>query len=136
MIGIKSIILAGGSGVRLWPLSREMYPKQFLKFGKFSLFQEAVLRCLEISDVSEIFVVTNEDQKFFVIDQIKEIGYLIPSENVLIEPESKNTLPAIFFGMRVIEKKFGNSIVGVFSSDHILDRSAMKVISSAENLIP
>jgi len=134
MIGIKSIILAGGSGVRLWPLSREMYPKQFLKFGKFSLFQEAVLRCLEISDVSEIFVVTNEDQKFFVIDQIKEIGYLIPSENVLIEPESKNTLPAIFFGMRVIEKKFGNSIVGVFSSDHVLDRSAMKIISSAENL--
>ena len=134
MTGIKSIILAGGSGTRLWPLSREMYPKQFLKFGSTSLFQETVLRCLEVSDILEIFIVTNEAQKFFVIGQIKELGYLIPSENVLIEPEGKNTLPAIFFGMKEIEKKFGNSIVGVFSSDHVLDKGAMQTISSAENL--
>ncbi|AKB29891.1 Mannose-1-phosphate guanylyltransferase (GDP) [Methanosarcina siciliae T4/M] len=134
MTGIKSIILAGGSGTRLWPLSREMYPKQFLKFGDTSLFQETVLRCLEVSDVSEIFVVTNEAQKFFVIGQIKEIGYSIPPENVLIEPEGKNTLPAIFFGMKEIGQKFGNSIVGVFSSDHVLDRAAMATISSAEKL--
>ncbi|WP_440947227.1 mannose-1-phosphate guanylyltransferase/mannose-6-phosphate isomerase [Methanosarcina sp. T3] len=134
MTGIKSIILAGGSGTRLWPLSREMYPKQFLKFGDTSLFQETVLRCLEVSDISEIFVVTNEIQKFFVIGQIKEIGYSIPPENVLIEPEGKNTLPAIFFGMKEIEQKFGNSVVGVFSSDHVLDRAAMATISSAEKL--
>ena len=121
MTGIKSIILAGGSGTRLWPLSREMYPKQFLKFGNTSLFQETVLRCLEVSDISEIFVVTNEVQKFFVIGQIKEMGHSIPPENVLIEPEGKNTLPAIFFGMTEIEKKFGNSVVGIFSSDHVLD---------------
>jgi mannose-1-phosphate guanylyltransferase/mannose-6-phosphate isomerase len=61
---IKSIILAGGSGTRLWPLSREMYPKQFLKFGATSLFQETVLRCLEISGISEIFVVTNDARNF------------------------------------------------------------------------
>jgi mannose-1-phosphate guanylyltransferase/mannose-6-phosphate isomerase len=111
-----------------------MYPKQFLKFGDTSLFQETVLRCLEVSDISEIFVVTNEDQKFFVSGQVKEIGYSIPPENILIEPEGKNTLPAIFFGMKEIEKKFGNSIVGVFSSDHVLDRAAMSTISSAEQL--
>ncbi len=111
-----------------------MYPKQFLKFGEASLFQETVLRCLEVSDISEIFVVTNEAQKFFVIGQIKEIGYSIPPENVLIEPEGKNTLPAIFFGMKEIEQKFGNSIVGVFSSDHVLDIAAMATISSAEKL--
>jgi mannose-1-phosphate guanylyltransferase/mannose-6-phosphate isomerase len=134
MTSIKSIILAGGSGTRLWPLSREMYPKQFLKFGSTSLFQETVLRCLEVSDISEIFIVTNEAQKFYVIGQIEELGHSIPTENVLIEPEAKNTLPAIFFGMKEIEKEFGNSIVGVFSSDHVLDRAAMKTISSAENL--
>jgi len=134
MTGIKSIILAGGSGVRLWPLSREMYPKQFLKFGDTSLFQETILRCLEVSDISEIFVVTNEVQKFFVIGQMKEIGYSCPPENVLIEPEGKNTLPAIFFGMKEIETKFGNSIVGIFSSDHVLDVAAMETISSAEKM--
>ncbi|AKB17735.1 Mannose-1-phosphate guanylyltransferase (GDP) [Methanosarcina sp. WWM596] len=111
-----------------------MYPKQFLKFGETSLFQETVLRCFEVSDISEIFVVTNEAQKFFVIGQIKEMGYSIPPENVLIEPEGKNTLPAIFFGMKEIDRKFGNSIVGVFSSDHVLDRAAMATISSAEKL--
>jgi mannose-1-phosphate guanylyltransferase/mannose-6-phosphate isomerase len=111
-----------------------MYPKQFLKFGETSLFQETVLRRLEVSDISEVFVVTNEAQKFFVIGQIKEAGYSIPPENILIEPEGKNTLPAIFFGMKEIEKKFGDSIVGVFSSDHVLDRAAMATISSAENL--
>ena len=113
-----------------------MYPKQFLKFGDTSLFQDTVLRCLEISDISEIFVVTNEAQKFFVIGQIEEIGYSIPPENVLIEPEGKNTLPAILFGMKEIEKKFGPSIVGVFSSDHVLDKAAMETISSAESLAP
>lgn len=113
-----------------------MYPKQFLKFGDTSLFQDTVLRCLEVSDISEIFVVTNEAQKFFVIGQIEEIGYSIPPENVLIEPEGKNTLPAILFGMKEIEKKFGPSIVGVFSSDHVLDKAAMETISSAESLAP
>lgn len=113
-----------------------MYPKQFLKFGVTSLFQDTVLRCLEVSDISEIFIVTNEAQKFFVIGQIEELGYSIPPENVLIEPEGKNTLPAILFGMKEIEKKFGPSIVGVFSSDHVLDKAAMETISSAESLAP
>jgi len=81
-----------------------MYPKQFLKFGSTSLFQETVLRCLEVSDISEIFIVTNEAQKFYVIGQIEELGHPIPTENVLIEPEAKNTLPAIFFGMKEIER--------------------------------
>ena len=135
MKSIKSIILAGGSGTRLWPLSREMYPKQFLKFGERSLFQDTVLRCLEISKIEEIFVVTNEAQKFFVMGQIKEIGHEIPSENILIEPEGKNTLPAILYGMKEIEKKFGKSTVGIFSSDHVLDKAAMQTISTAEELV-
>lgn len=128
------MILAGGSGTRLWPLSREQYPKQFLKFGDNSLFQDTILRCLELSDISEVFVVTNAAQKFFVLGQIGELGYEIPEENVLLEPEGKNTLPAITFGMKAIVKKFGKSIVGIFSSDHILDRASSKTISNAEQL--
>ena len=68
------------------------------------------------------------------IGEIKEIGYSIPPENVLIEPEGRNTLPAIFFGIKRLKKNLGNSIVGVFSSDHVLDRAAMSTISSAEKL--
>ena len=71
---MKSIILAGGSGTRLWPLSREKYPKQFLRFGKTSLFQSTVERCLEISNAKDILVVTNNAQKFLVLGQIKELG--------------------------------------------------------------
>ena len=91
-------------------------------------------RCLEISDISEIFVVTNESQKFFVSGQIQELGYEIPAGNILIEPVGKNTLPAICFGMKEIEKRFGKSVVGVFSSDHILDDNAMNTIAGAETL--
>lgn len=131
---IKSIILAGGSGARLWPLSRKQYPKQFLKLGDTSLFQNTVLRCLNISDVSEIFIVTNESQKFLVLGQLEEIKCSIPKDNVLIEPMGKNTLPAICFGVHEVEKRFGRSVVGVFSSDHILDERAMGSIGDAQNL--
>jgi mannose-1-phosphate guanylyltransferase/mannose-6-phosphate isomerase len=92
-------------------LSRELYPKQFLKILGTSLFQDTLLRCLEVSDISEIFVVTN-----------------------LLEPDGKNTLPAIGFAVREIETRFGDSTVGVFSSDHILDTSAMQTIAGAEKL--
>ncbi|MEZ5335098.1 MAG: mannose-1-phosphate guanylyltransferase/mannose-6-phosphate isomerase [Methanolobus sp.] len=131
---MKSIILAGGSGTRLWPLSREENPKQFLKLKDKSLFQDTFLRCLEISESDEIFVVTNKEQRFFVSGQIEELGYEILPENLLIEPVGKNTLPAIAYGMKAIEKRFGKSSVAVFSSDHILDIEAMKIINSAEGL--
>jgi mannose-1-phosphate guanylyltransferase/mannose-6-phosphate isomerase len=111
-----------------------MYPKQFLKLSDTSLFQDTVLRCLEISDITEIFIVTNELQKFFVIGQIEELGYEIPSDNILLEPVGKNTLPAITFGMHEIKERFGRSTVGIFSSDHILDKRAMDIIKSAEEL--
>ena len=131
---IRSIILAGGSGTRLWPLSREKYPKQFLKFGKTSLFQDTIMRSLELSEIKDIFVVTNETQKFFVSGQIEELGQEIPSENILIEPKGKNTLPAICYGMREIEKRYGRSVVGVFPSDHILEKKTMKMIAGSESL--
>ncbi|MCZ7402628.1 MAG: mannose-1-phosphate guanylyltransferase/mannose-6-phosphate isomerase [Candidatus Methanoperedens sp.] len=131
---IKSIILAGGSGTRLWPLSREQYPKQFLKLGKTSLFQDTVLRCLKLSAISEIFVVTNEAQKFFVSGQVEELGLDVPGENILIEPLGKNTLPAICFGMHEIKKRFGKCSAAVFPSDHVLDMKAMEKIKRAEVL--
>ncbi len=98
------------------------------------MFQDAIKRCLTLSDITEIFVVTNGSQKFFVSGQIKECGYDIPVENILIEPKGKNTLPAICFGMREIEKRYGKSVVGVFPSDHILDKGVMEIIEGAESI--
>ena len=92
-------------------------------------------RCLEVSDISEIFVVTSEKQKFFVYGQIEELGLDLLKENVLLEPDGKNTLPAISFAVREIEKRFGDSTVGIFSSDHILDTNAMQTIAGAETLV-
>ncbi|SDF58448.1 mannose-1-phosphate guanylyltransferase (GDP) /mannose-6-phosphate isomerase, type 2 [Methanolobus vulcani] len=131
---MKSIVLAGGSGTRLWPLSREKNPKQFLKLKERSFFQDTILRCLEVSDISEIFIVTNESQKFFVLGQIEELGYEIPKDNLLLEPIGRNTLPAISYGIYEIKKRFGKSVVGIFSSDHILDKNAMVTIRNAELL--
>lgn len=98
------------------------------------MFQDTLERCLVLSNITEIFVVTNESQKFFVSGQIKECGYDIPAENIIIEPEGKNTLPAICSGMHEIEKRYGNSVAGVFPSDHILDKKAMRIIAGAESL--
>jgi mannose-1-phosphate guanylyltransferase/mannose-6-phosphate isomerase len=105
-----------------------------LKLGESSLFQDTVKRCLTISKISEIFVVTNESQKFFVIGQIEELGLSLPDNNLLIEPVGKNTLPAICFGISEVEKIFGVSDVGIFSSDHIMDIEAMDTIAAAKDL--
>ena len=131
---MKSVILAGGSGSHLWPLSREKYPKQFLKLGEYSLFQQAFLRCLRISSIEEIFVVTNEDLKFYVAGQIQELEYILPWKNILIEPATKNTLPAIFLAIKEIHKRFNNTPVVVFPSDHILGEKTISSIKQAEDL--
>lgn len=115
-------------------MSREQYPKQFLKLGESSLFQDTVQRCLTISDISEIFVVTNEQLKFFVTGQTEELGIKFPVDNMLIEPVGKNTLPAIFYGIMKISEKCGRSAVGVFSSDHIVDTAAMTTIAKVQDL--
>ncbi len=110
------MILAGGVGERLFPLSRSKYPKQFLKFNEESLFQMAFKRGLMLSN--SIYVVTNVDQAFMIEKEIEEIGI---DAKVLKEPMPKNTLPAIYLGIREIVKDFGRSKVAILPSDHIIE---------------
>lgn len=95
---VTPVILCGGSGTRLWPLSRAGFPKQFLVLsGKTSLFQQAVERVNNIASneisVGETFVVTGEEHRFIVLEQLREIPSV--SAKLLLEPEGKNTAPAL-----------------------------------------
>jgi len=110
---MKTLILAGGVGKSLFPLSREQYPKQFLRFNHHSLFQMAVKRALKISPPEEICVVTSNSQKFMVLDQLSEIGADV---EVLLEPEPRGTLPAVYFAI----KKTNAKKVLVMPSDHVV----------------
>ncbi|MDK9710957.1 mannose-1-phosphate guanylyltransferase/mannose-6-phosphate isomerase [Acidaminobacter sp.] len=118
---MKIIILAGGCGARLWPLSRTHYPKQFIKFhGKSkSLFQDTFERSLMLASPDDIYVVTNESYKFLVMGAVEELGVKFSEEQILVEPVPKNTLPAIYAGVQEIIK-IEHEIVVVFPSDHII----------------
>lgn len=134
---MKVIILAGGTGTRLWPLSRTYYPKQFLKLNRMeqSLFQLTMNRCLQMVSLEDIYIVTNKEYQFLIAGQIEEMGYPAILDNILLEPQMKNTLPAIYNGVKTICKQ-GNDIVAVFSSDHLIgdDELFVSTISKCKNL--
>jgi mannose-1-phosphate guanylyltransferase/mannose-6-phosphate isomerase len=115
---MKTLILAGGSGTRLFPLSREKYPKQFLKIvDDESLFQKTLKRARVFSSDKNIFVITNKEQKFLALDQAAEIKCTC---TILIEPVGKNTLPAIYYGLQSIVQKGTSSYVLILPSDHLM----------------
>jgi mannose-1-phosphate guanylyltransferase/mannose-6-phosphate isomerase len=134
MNSLKSVILAGGVGTRLWPLSRTYQPKQFLKIEGYSLFQETFLRALRLSAPGDIIIVTNEVHQFLVRNQIEELGHILSEHQVLKEPVGKNTLPAITWAMSEIRKRFGESDVVIFPSDHKLGESATDEIKEAAGI--
>ena len=97
-IKVTPVILCGGSGARLWPLSRTGFPKQFLVLsGTTSLFQQAIshLNNLAASDIeiNNSLIVTNEEHRFLVLEQLREIS--IASALLLLEPVARNTAPAL-----------------------------------------
>ncbi|KUG19757.1 MAG: mannose-1-phosphate guanylyltransferase/mannose-6-phosphate isomerase [Methanomicrobiaceae archaeon] len=131
---MKTLILAGGIGTRLFPLSRELFPKQFIPlFSDESLFQKTIRRALLHSPPEEIYIVTNRKHKFLVRDQVSE---LCPGCTTLIEPEGKNTLPAIYYGMTEIAGEHGPSAVAIYPSDHLVEagESYLRAIDAARRL--
>ncbi len=123
---IYPILLAGGLGTRLWPLSRKSYPKQFSHIiGDKTLFQSSALR-LTSSDIAEFaphITLTNSDFRFIIGEQFQEIG--IDSGPILIEPQAKNTAAAILAASLFVHSKDKNAILLVAPSDHVIpDRAA------------
>jgi len=131
---VKTIILAGGTGTRLWPLSRRYFPKQFIRFHAQSLFQETLTRSLALSGPGDIYIVTSESHQYLVRNQAEEIGIVVPDNHLLLEPAGRNTLPAITWAMREISRESDADTVAVFPSDHLLGTEALDVIRAAETL--
>lgn len=98
-----SVILCGGSGTRLWPLSRKNFPKQFLNlYSDKSLLQETFLRMRKIMPAENIIFVTNKKNYYNVVNQIKEIEKDFSVKQILQEPASLNTLPAIMYAVKYL----------------------------------
>ena len=116
-----AVILCGGSGTRLWPLSRTLRPKQLLALnGEQTLLQQTAKRLAQRVDPAHLFTVTHEDHKFEVKGQLAEL-YPQAIDHVLAEPCARNTLPAIAWATYQIFQQDKNAIVGVFASDHAID---------------
>lgn len=132
MSPIRSIILAGGIGTRLWPLSRRQYPKQFLRFRDRSLFQMTYGRAKLLSGEGGITVVSNASHRFLVQNQVEELGCTIPGDRLLLEPVGRNTLPAVTWAMQGI--RGSGAAAAVFPSDHLLEDSVVEEIRAAAPL--
>jgi mannose-1-phosphate guanylyltransferase/mannose-6-phosphate isomerase len=118
-----AILLCGGSGSRLWPLSRSQRPKQLLPLnGAKTLLQQTAERLALHVPKENLFVVTHDEHRFEVMGQLADIfSGGIP--NILAEPCSKNTLPAIAWGVYEIWQQQPDAIIGVFPSDHAIDNT-------------
>lgn len=129
---ITPVLLAGGSGTRLWPLSRKTYPKQFAEiFGNSTLFQQSALRLTSSEKIkfSSHITVTNSDFRFIVTEQLQEEG--IDPGTILIEPQIKNTAPAILAASLVAQKSDPNAVLLVAPSDHLIsDKDAFHAVVS------
>ena len=118
---IHPVLLAGGSGTRLWPLSRKSYPKQFSRIlGDNTLFQSSALR-LTSSDLIEFaphITLTNVGFRFIIAEQLQEVG--IDPGPILIEPEAKNTAAAILAASIFAHSRDEKSVLMVAPSDHVI----------------
>lgn len=113
-----AVVLSGGVGARLWPLSSDFMPKQLIAFdGDYSLLQETLLRISKRISVEKIFLVINEKHKFEVQAQIKAL-FKIKGPQILCEPMGKNTLPAIAYAVREIMMVDNDPLIAIFPSDH------------------
>lgn len=117
-MSISSVILCGGSGTRLWPLSRKSYPKQFSSLvGDESLFQASAKR-LSGEGFSAPIIVTGSDFRFIVTEQLAEVG--IEPASILIEPAARNTAPAILAAALDLSARDPEALMLVAPSDHVI----------------
>ncbi|ACT07674.1 mannose-1-phosphate guanylyltransferase/mannose-6-phosphate isomerase [Dickeya chrysanthemi Ech1591] len=126
MSNIIPVIMAGGSGSRLWPLSRELFPKQFLPLGdggRYSLLQNTLARLqgLPFLATQRPLVICNEDHRFLVAEQLREQQQL--GSNIILEPVGRNTAPAIALAAHLSVKTDPDSLLLVLAADHLIKKT-------------
>ncbi|MEH6812787.1 MAG: sugar phosphate nucleotidyltransferase, partial [Motiliproteus sp.] len=119
---ITPVILSGGSGTRLWPLSRTMYPKQFLPLNSdLSMLQETVARVSDL-ETEKVLVICNEGHRFLVAEQMRQAGVEC---DILLEPVGRNTAPAIALAALKAESEGrGDDVLLVLAADHVIENDA------------
>lgn len=123
---IQPVILSGGSGSRLWPLSRAMYPKQLLPLvTESTMLQETALRLKDLNvdamdiNISAPIIVCNEEHRFFVAEQMRELG--IQNPQIILEPIGRNTAPALTLAALATQEKSSDAVMLVMPADHVID---------------
>ncbi|NKF22418.1 mannose-1-phosphate guanylyltransferase/mannose-6-phosphate isomerase [Solimonas marina] len=121
---VVPVLMAGGSGTRLWPLSREQHPKQFLSLlGNASLFQDTALRTAKIDEAVGPVVIGAAAHRFVIAEQLRQAK--IRDAAMLLEPEGRNTAPAAAVAAHFVAEEFGpDAIVFLMAADHAIDDQA------------
>src|SRR4030067_207834 len=127
----KIVLIGGVTGMRMWPASRRDKPKQFQPLvGKNSMFQQALARIKKGFSIKDVFVITGRQYVGLVADQ----EWSLPLENIIIEPEMRDTLAAVGYAAAVLDKKFKNPIVAsLWAADHLVknDKEFIKALKAA-----
>jgi mannose-1-phosphate guanylyltransferase/mannose-6-phosphate isomerase len=130
---IVPVILSGGSGTRLWPLSRKFYPKQFLDLvNDTTLFQDTILRLPKL--LEKPLIICNEEHRFLAAEQLRQIK--TEPNGIILEPVGKNTAPAIALAALRLLNKNNDPLLLVLSADHLIqnNKAFHEAISVAEKL--
>ena len=116
---IHPVILSGGSGSRLWPLSRTAYPKQLLALtSERSLLQETLLRLQGLNNLAAPLMVCNHEHRFLVAEQMREIN--VAPQALMLEPLGRNTAPAIAVAALYLAARDPEAVLLVLASDHVI----------------
>jgi len=116
---IWPVILSGGSGTRLWPLSRSLYPKQLLPLiDSESMLQATVRRVANSARYHQPILVTNDDHRFIIAEQLRQSG--CDTTAIILEPEGRNTAPAIALAARFVQERDPDALLLVMPSDHLI----------------
>ena len=132
---MHAVIIAGGSGTRFWPKSRENLPKQLLNIsGQETLIQNTVGRISSIISAENIWVITNEQHAFETCYQLKKMG--VPPSQLLTEPIARNTAAAIGYSAKILSQRNPDAIMAVFPADHVITtiEPFLKLLKQAETI--